>query len=94
MSASVYSVISTIRNKGGVYAPAERADALPLFLLYSYMYSVFSLMERGGAGSKIAHVGKKMFYVSWGYSIKGEHFGCIVHCTQCTVTKGVDGAPV
>ncbi len=23
-----------------VYAPAERADTLPLFLLYSYMYSM------------------------------------------------------
>jgi hypothetical protein len=53
----LYSVISTITYKGGEYAPAERADALPLFLLYSFMYSVFSTMERGGAGSKIAHVG-------------------------------------
>ncbi len=32
MSAIMYKVV--------VYAPAERADTLPLFLLYSYMYSV------------------------------------------------------
>jgi hypothetical protein len=32
--------ISTIMYKVGVYAPAERADTLPPFLLYPYMYSV------------------------------------------------------
>jgi hypothetical protein len=32
--------ISTIKNKVVVYAPAERADTLPLLLLYPYMYSV------------------------------------------------------
>jgi hypothetical protein len=32
--------LSTITSKVVVYAPAERADALPLFLLYPYMYSV------------------------------------------------------
>jgi hypothetical protein len=32
--------ISTIHYKVVVYAPAERADTLPLFLLYPYMYSV------------------------------------------------------
>jgi hypothetical protein len=26
-----------------VYAPAERADTLPLFLLYPYMYSVIEM---------------------------------------------------
>jgi hypothetical protein len=31
---------STITYKVVVYAPAEMADALPLFLLYPYMYSV------------------------------------------------------
>ncbi len=30
----------TITNKVAVYAPAERADTLTLFHLYSYMYSV------------------------------------------------------
>jgi hypothetical protein len=30
----------TITYKVAVYAPAERADILPLFLLYPYMYSV------------------------------------------------------
>jgi hypothetical protein len=32
--------ISTITYKVVVDAPAERADTLPLFLLYPYMYSV------------------------------------------------------
>ncbi len=32
--------VSTITSKVVVYAPAERADTLPLFLLYPYMYSV------------------------------------------------------
>ncbi len=32
--------ISTITYKVVVYALAERADTLPLFLLYLYMYSV------------------------------------------------------
>ncbi len=32
--------ISTITYKVAVYAPAEMADTLPLFLLYPYMYSV------------------------------------------------------
>jgi hypothetical protein len=31
---------STITNKVMLYAPAERADTLPLFLLYPSMYSV------------------------------------------------------
>jgi hypothetical protein len=31
--------LSTITSKVVVYAPAERADTLPLFLLYPYMYS-------------------------------------------------------
>jgi hypothetical protein len=36
--------ISTVpsHTNGAVYAPAERADTLPLFLLYPYMYFVFS----------------------------------------------------
>ncbi len=34
------STLSTIMYKVVVYAPAERADSLPLFLLYPYMYSV------------------------------------------------------
>ncbi len=33
--------ISTISYKVVVYAPAESADTLPIFLLYPYMYSVF-----------------------------------------------------
>ncbi len=33
-------IISTITYKVVVYAPAENADTLPLFLLYPYMYSV------------------------------------------------------
>jgi hypothetical protein len=32
--------LSTITNKVVVYAPAERTDTLPLFLLYLYMYFV------------------------------------------------------
>ncbi len=34
------SNIFTITNKVVVYAPAEMADSLPLFLLYPFMYSV------------------------------------------------------
>jgi hypothetical protein len=33
--------ISTITYKVVVYAPAERADKLPLFLLYPFMSSVY-----------------------------------------------------
>ena len=32
--------ITTITYKVVVYAPAERADTLPLLLVYPYMYSV------------------------------------------------------
>ncbi len=32
--------LSTITSKVVVYGPAERSDTLPLFILYSYMYSV------------------------------------------------------
>jgi hypothetical protein len=32
--------ICTITYKVVVYAPAERADILPLFLLYDFMFSV------------------------------------------------------
>ncbi len=44
--------LSTITIKVVVYAPTESADALPLFLLCSYMYSVrikFFLEPRGDA---------------------------------------------
>ncbi len=34
--------LSTITYKAVVYAPAKRADILPLFLLYPYMYSVLT----------------------------------------------------
>jgi hypothetical protein len=34
--------VSTITSKAVVYAPADRADTLPIFLLYPYMYSVGS----------------------------------------------------
>ncbi len=40
--------ISTITYKVAVYAPAERADTLPLFLLYSYMYSVVQTKRPAG----------------------------------------------
>ncbi len=32
--------VSTITYKVGMYAPAERVDSLPLFILYPSMYSV------------------------------------------------------
>jgi hypothetical protein len=38
--------LSTIASTVEVYVPAERADALPQFLLYPYMYSV---------GDKVIH---------------------------------------
>jgi hypothetical protein len=34
--------LSLITYKVVIYAPAERADTLPLFLLYSIMYSALS----------------------------------------------------
>jgi hypothetical protein len=45
--------LSTITSKAVVYAPAERADSLPLFLLYPCMDSVvgsskFQLKGDGG----------------------------------------------
>jgi hypothetical protein len=45
--------ISTITYKVVVYAPGERADTLPIFLFYPYMYSVFDaesgqLKEKSG----------------------------------------------
>jgi hypothetical protein len=48
--------ISTITYKVVLYAPAARADTLPLFLLYPYMYSVVRTLNcifgcRDGAGS-------------------------------------------
>jgi hypothetical protein len=35
----------TITHKVAVYAPAERADTLPLFHLYPYMYSVVQTID-------------------------------------------------
>ncbi len=40
--------ISTLTYKVVVYALAERADTLPLFLLYPYMYSVNATANLGG----------------------------------------------
>jgi hypothetical protein len=39
---------STITYKIAVCSPAERADTLPLFLLYPYMYSVSKTVQNGG----------------------------------------------
>ncbi len=41
--------VSTITNKVEVYAPAERADKLPLFLLYPYMYSTMWVSQTHGS---------------------------------------------
>ena len=48
--------ISTITCKVVVYAPAERADTLPLFLLYPYKYSVVTMTE------EISRLGRRMLY--------------------------------
>jgi hypothetical protein len=40
MHAQPTFTISTTTYKVVVYAPAEKADTLPLFLLYPYMFSV------------------------------------------------------
>ncbi len=40
MQPTLFHYISTITYKVEVYAPAERPDTFPLFLLYLYMYSV------------------------------------------------------
>jgi hypothetical protein len=42
--------ILTIPYKVVVYAPDERVDTLPLFLLYPYMYSVNKTTSQGGPG--------------------------------------------
>jgi len=42
--------ITTTTYKVVVYAPAERVDTLPLFLLYPYMYSVNKTTSQGGPG--------------------------------------------
>jgi hypothetical protein len=36
----ISTIISTIMCKVGVYVPAEKADTIPLFLLFPCMYSV------------------------------------------------------
>jgi hypothetical protein len=51
--------LSTIMSKVVVYAPAERADALLLFLLYPHMYSVVYTV--------------KSTYINI-YLIRGPHF--------------------
>jgi hypothetical protein len=38
-------ILVIITYKGALYAPSERADTLPLFHLYPYMYSVVSLLH-------------------------------------------------
>ncbi len=57
-------IISTITYKVLVYAPAERADTLPLFLLYPYMYSVIVTIigfhSGGGGGGVIANAGVRI----------------------------------
>jgi hypothetical protein len=40
-----FFTLSTITSKVVVYATAERADTLPLFLLYPYMYSLVQDMD-------------------------------------------------
>ncbi len=42
-----------------MYAPAERADTLPLFLLYPYMYSVDQTMEEATARADLIYSGIK-----------------------------------
>jgi hypothetical protein len=44
--------ITTITYKVVVYAPVKRADTLPLFLLYPYMYSVAETEANGDSRSK------------------------------------------
>ncbi len=43
-------IISTVTYKVVVYIPAERADRLPLYLLYPYMLSVDRAVGGGGGG--------------------------------------------
>jgi hypothetical protein len=45
--------ISIITYKVVVYALAERADTLPLFLLYHYMYSVVAILTNGACRSVV-----------------------------------------
>jgi hypothetical protein len=50
-----FHYISTITYKIVVYTPAERADTLPLFLLYPFVYSVFTPVPKVGT-SGLIHV--------------------------------------
>ncbi len=68
----VYSVISTITYKVVVYAPTERADTLPLFLLYSYMFSVMS-------SSTIPH---STYFITYGKIYLFFNSAGIITCVQ------------
>jgi hypothetical protein len=54
---------STITYKVAVYAPAERAETLPLFLLYPYMYSVVCTGELAKVASRNVLKSKKINYL-------------------------------
>ncbi len=57
LNALPLSLYLPSRAKVAVYAPAERAVTLPLFLLYPYMYSVqvnYSLTIFAGVGRGVA----------------------------------------
>jgi hypothetical protein len=45
LAGGAWGVSSTITYKVVVYAPAERADTIPVFLLYPFMYSVVNTIR-------------------------------------------------
>ena len=42
----VAAYLCSMSSKVAVYAPAERADTLTLFLIYPYIYSVLPFMQK------------------------------------------------
>ncbi len=67
MVHSTMRVKSAQAGEGGgtykvvVYAPAERADTLPLFLLYPYMYPV-GLAHNPGKGNSHLTISKSSYF--------------------------------
>jgi hypothetical protein len=58
-------LLSTIISKAVVYAPAERADTLPVFLFYPYVYSDVT--------SNVADIARSTLYMT--YLLEKSAFG-------------------
>jgi hypothetical protein len=75
----------------GVYAPAERADALPLFLLYTYMYSVVQTEPKSRTHYTARHT--MYLYKLKLYELKGEYnvgsYPCSAVCMMSSCGGGI-----